>query len=393
MSHFRRGPRGGVDADGTFGTMAEPLASGPARPSNRRRSHVVLALSAVLLGAGWLPAQSGALEDQAPSAEPLLIKHGWDVPSPEFVRSNINELEQLPFDGLTIKTALSHMVQGQTPISYEAFRDALEPVSQTTFQSLRNNFVMVYSAPAGDLFSDWTVPVENFRNLARASADAGLVGVFYDNEEYFGDALQYPSNCANHTVEECRTQAQLRGRQVMEAMVDVWPDARVLVARGPWISAPEIAEHLTGLSYNDVAWANPLEGPFAVGMVLGAAGSQARIIDGGEIYTARTQEQFATIRTLQQQLLPEESELVPDSLKPLWSSTVSASFGVYDLPAGGVPMDAATWRTTLTNALTTTDEYVWAYTEGYDWTGTGWPATRVPAEWVEATWAARADAN
>lgn len=347
----------------------------------------------MLLGAGWLPAQSDSVDHQPAAAEPLLIKHGWDVPTPEYVRSNVTELEKLPFDGLTIKTARSHQVQSQTPISYEEFRQDLAPVSETTFHSLSNNFVMVYAAPAGDLFSDWTVPISNFRNIAQASLEAGLVGVFYDDEEYFGEALQYPGNCADRTLEECRAQAQLRGRQVMEAMRSVWPQVRVITAHGPGISAPEAGENLKGLDYNDVAWANPLVGSFIVGLVEGSAGSEARVIDGGEIYTARTLQQFETIKSWQKELLPEKSGLVPDSLKPLWSSTMSSSFGVYDLPSEGVPMDAATWRTTLANALATTDEYVWAYTERYDWTGTGWPADRVPAEWLDATRAARADAQ
>jgi len=62
---------------------------------------------------------------------------------------------------------------------------------------------------------------------------------------------------------------------------------------------------------------------------------------------------------------------------------------VYDEPWIGVGMDPAQWQATLTNALAATDRYVWAYTERYDWWGTGWPRDRVPASWVEATRAAR----
>jgi PKD repeat protein len=327
----------------------------------------------------------------APAGGKLLIKHGWDVPWPGFVKANVASMEKMPFDGLTVamSNGLGSKVQSQTPVSYEAFSAELAPMAETKFTTLRHNFVMAYSAPAGDLFGDWTVPLSNFTNLARAANGAGLTGVFYDTEEYFGAGMQYPSNCAGRTVAECQAQAQLRGRQVMDAMRGVWPEVRVLTSYGAWLSDPGTAANLPGVPYNDVAWANQLMGSFLIGMAGSAAGTAARVIDGGEIYTPRTQSQFATVKAWQKQGMAAKSTLIPSSLKPQWAATVSAGFGVYDMPWQGVGMDVATWQTTLANALATADEYVWTYTERHDWWGSGWPTTPVPPEWVEATRAAR----
>ena len=326
-----------------------------------------------------------------PAADPLLIKHGWDVPDVDFVQANAASIDALPFDGITmvLPDDLSSRVQSQTPVSLQELRAALAPLADTTLRQVRHNFVMVYSAPAGDLFDDWTVPAQNFANLARAAREAGLEGLFYDVEEYFGDALRYPASCVDRDVVTCQAQAQQRGEQVMDGIRSGWPQATVLTTFGPWLSEPRTAENLSGVPYDDVSFANQLVGPFVVGMVASATGTRATVVDGGEIYTPREKDQFATVKAWQEQGMPALSPLVPERLQPTWADTVSAAFGVYDQPWVGVDMDVDVWGTTLANALATTDEYVWAYTERYDWTGTGWPEEPVPDEWLDATRAAQ----
>ena len=349
-----------------------------------------LVLGVLAVGALALTGCSSWTGQPSSTQRPLLIKHGWDVPPAWFVKSHVADLEKLPFDGLTVAMpSLNSKIQSQTPVAYETIATELAPMAQTKFTTLRHNFLMVYSAPAGDLFGDWTVPVSNFANLARAARDAGFEGVFYDNEEYFGAAVQYPDNCAGRTLADCQQQAQLRGRQVMDAMRGAWPEVRVLTFHGAWISDPETVRNLPGVTYYDGSKAYPLWGSFVIGMVAGAAGTSAKIIDGGEIYTPRTSTQFETVKAWQKQGIAAKSALIPSSLKPQWAETVSAAFGVYDKPWSGASMDAATWTTTLANALASTDQYVWAYTERYDWTGIGQPTTRVTTEWIDATRAAR----
>jgi hypothetical protein len=360
-SSFERGPKGrGTGLEVTKRTKPAPGAPTPTPVSD--------------------PTPTGS------TGRPLLLKHGWDMPSPRFVRDHVTAMETMPFDGVTIALpGLGDKVQRQTPVPYAGFRDALAPLAQTRFTTMTHNFVTVYATPAGSVFDDWSVPVANFGNLARAAREAGAAGILYDNEEYFGSVSDFPGVCPGHTLVQCQDQARLRGRQVMDAMRQAWPDITVMTLYGPWVSEPKTYDALSGvLPFNDVSHANELMGPFFVGLAESAAGSPARVIDGGEIYSARTKAQFAAITSWQMTGMPARSSLVPPSLSPAWTSAVRPGVGVYDYPWLGAPMDVATMRSTVTNALSGGSAYVWVYTERHDWWGTGWPSTPVPASWVDA---------
>lgn len=322
---------------------------------------------------------------------PFLIKHGWDLPTPAFVRDHVEEMERLPFDGLTVSLrGLSERVQRQEAVPEREFRSVLAPLRSTRFTTLRHNFAMVYATPSGSFFDDYSVPTGNFARVAAAARAAGLAGIAYDNEEYFGATARHPENCAGRSVARCRDQARLRGKQVMDAMRATWPDVRVMVFLGPWVSEPRTADVLgPAMAYNDVAWANQVMGSFVVGMVESTVGTQAKVVDAGELYTVRSRSQFARFRSWQKHGMARSSELIPERLRPEWPRVVSAGAMVYDQPWIDVGMDEATWGTTIDNALASVDDYVLLYTERYDWWGTGWPDERVPHGWVEATRQAR----
>jgi hypothetical protein len=289
----------------------------------------------------------------------LLIKHGQDIPSPSFLRANAARMDTMPFDGVVLTMgSLSSATLGATPISVAQYAANLGTLP--TLTRLRHNFVIVY-APASAYIGDWSVAASNAANLATAAKAAGFVGIVYDSERYFGGSDNWPTACAL-TLAECQTGARARGAQVGAAIRGVWPDAVILSLYGPWVSDPSACQNTGGAPCNDVSFANELMGPFVAGL---------SAVDGGEVYTLRTPSQFAAFHAYQRSLSP------------------SAGFGVFDSPWLGVPMDEATWTTTLRNALAATDRYVWAYTERHDWWGTGWPSTPVPTSWVDATRAAQ----
>ncbi len=71
----------------------------------------------------------------ATSDRPLLIKHGWDMPSPGYVRDHIDEMERLPFDGLTIACrGWATRSSARPPCRTERFRDALAPLALDAFR-------------------------------------------------------------------------------------------------------------------------------------------------------------------------------------------------------------------------------------------------------------------
>jgi hypothetical protein len=352
---------------------------------------VVVVLTPVLVGE---PGPRPVIYEEAlpaSTSQPLLIKHGWDVPTPQFVRDHLSAMQGMPFDGMTVSVpGLGNRVQRQASVSLKRFRAALAPLRGLSLGSLAHSFAVVYATPAGDYFGDYTVPVENFARLAQAVREAGLAGIVYDNEEYFGPLSNYPQNCRGHSLDACRDQVLRRGQQVMDGMRARFPGIQVMALLGPWISDPR-TETVLGqvLPYRDVASRHELMGSFIVGMVASAAGTSAKVIDGGEIYTARTVGQFAAIRSWARSGVASPSGIVPAGLRARWPGSVSVAFGVYDRQWMGAGMDVVSWGVTLRNALATTDEYVWAYTERYDWWGTGWPPARIPADWVAATRSAR----
>jgi len=318
----------------------------------------------------------------ARSTGPFLIKHGWDVPSPSFVHDHVASMEKMPFDGVVIAMpTLSHQVQRQVPVTYDQFRAELAPVAATHFTSLTHNFLIVYATPAGSFFDDYSIPIANFANLARAAREAGLAGVVYDNEPYSGPVWDATPG---HTLAESQAQALLRGQQIVDAMRGAWPDIQVIAFHGAWASEPSTPSALSPIIYYDLSTLFPTLGSFFIGMVQSTVGTPATVVDGGEIYTLRTSPDYAKLRSWQKQGMAT-SPLIPQPLKATWASKVSAGFGLYDKSWEGLAMDANVWRTTLTNALATTDKYVWAYTEQYDWWGTGNPSSPVPQTWVDAT--------
>jgi hypothetical protein len=321
---------------------------------------------------------------------PFLIKHGWDIPTPQFVHDHVTSMEQMPFDGVVISMPdYSHQVQTQTPITVAQFQAELAPVAATHFTTLTHNFVIVYATPAGSFFGSYAVPIQNFANLATAARGAGFAGIVYDNEPYSGPVWDV---IAGHTLAQSQAQALLRGQQIMDAMRAAWSDIRFLAFQGPWTSEPQTVPAWNPPTYYDLSGWYPTLGSFFVGMVQSTVGTPAKVIDGGELYTERTPSDFAKMYAWQKAGMAANSSLIPDSLKPLYSSTVSAAYGVYDKPWNGSSMDASIWQTTLTNALAATDEYVWAYAEQYDWWGTGSPTSPVPTSWVDATRQAKATA-
>jgi hypothetical protein len=69
-----------------------------------------LAASAALL-ALLLPALASA--QQYPLAKKV-IEYGWDVPTPEYVRDHIRDMEKRPFDGLMMRRSGTRMPSRRT---------------------------------------------------------------------------------------------------------------------------------------------------------------------------------------------------------------------------------------------------------------------------------------
>jgi hypothetical protein len=352
---------------------------------------VVVALAVAATAARTaLPERLGQERAAADDGVPLLIKHGWDIPYPDFVRDNVAEMEAVGFDGVVVTMGeLSAAVLSSSPVSYEELAATLAPLAETTFTTMIHNFVIVYATEPG-IGTDDPTAAANFANLARAAREVGLTGIVFDNEAYDGPTWKWPEAAPDLSFEQASASAFSRGNQVMQAAMAEWPDITVLGFLGPWVSHPDTASRFEPhFPYNDVSWANQLVGPWMEGMLEATIGSAATLVDGGEIYTARSANDFEVVYDwLKLGVAQQDGE--SEDLSAASTATMNVGFGVFDEPSLGVEMDPAVWHETLTNALARTDRYVWAYTEAYEWWGGASRTNPVPEEWVHATRAALA---
>jgi hypothetical protein len=310
-----------------------------------------------------------------PKPAPCLLLHDWfgssPVATPAYVRDHLEFLESQPFDGialylrtpdLSLNVTLS--VLSNTPLRYEKIAELLKPVARLPFKTLRHNFAAVLSQNPPDLFDDWSVVIQNFGLLARAAREAGLKGIYFDNENYGVKWGDYPAGVAypGKSLAEYQAQARLRGKQVLQAMTAAFPDITVLTLHGPYVSEPKAPSPL----FPSWQLSNRLLGPFFTGFVEGA-GPKARLVDGGELYHLRKAEEFRQSYEWRKRTIASDRvdcAFLPAALRPQWPARVDVAFGVYDRPFGGIRMDAADLKSSLTQALLHADRYAWLYVEG-----------------------------
>jgi len=344
----------------------------------RETVRTLLRLAMITVAASLLGPGAPRAAHAAPSALPTvsLIYAGWygnTIPTPAFIRANQSFLDSQPFQGIvaylrndaTGQNATTG-VMGGGAISPSTFASILAPLQGFSSATLVDNFGLVQGSTPPDFFDDWTNVVQNFANLASALRDAGLRGICFDDEQYAAPWGCYPSGArysASKSLADYQAQARLRGSQVMQAMVGVFPDIAIITLHGPYIS--ELSAPVS-LGFPQWQSGNNLLGPFFAGFVDGA-GTTGVPVDGGELYSLRSDSDFANSYAWRKYTLPSDAvncPFIPSSLRPVWPSRVSISFGVYDQPFGGAPMDSTILSSTLANALRHADRYVWFYTEG-----------------------------
>lgn len=357
----------------------------------------------VVLSAAFLaPSPSRVDATPSPANPAALIYAGWfgnTIPTPSFVSANFAFLESQPFDGLVVylrnpnlSVNLTSNVMKPTAISYDTMMSVLSPIASLNFNTLKHNLGLVQGSTPPDFFDDWSVVVQNYSNLARAAKDSGLKGLCFDNEQYAAPWGNYASTLKYYTTKtmaEYETQARLRGKEIMEAMVAQFPDIVFMTLHGPYVSEPDAP---SALKFPQWQSGNELMGPFFAGHMEGA-GTTGCCIDGGELYTLRSQTDFQASYTWRRHDIASEtvnSTFIPAALRTEWANRSNLSFGVYDKAFGGAAMDATILRPTLANAMRQADKYVWYYAEAATYLKPP-DAGGASETWVDAIRLARAD--
>ncbi len=316
------------------------------------------------------------------AAKKKLIEFGWDEQDTAFLRRHVKQMEQTPFDGCVFHVKYTNPEGKSVPFTWQcwgkrAFRDtelqpALNDLKATRFHRFRHNFLRFDVTPGDvDWFDDFSAVIQNARLAARIAREGRAKGILFDIEQYESHLFEYGSQQLRESKswEEYAAQVRRRGREVMEAFQQGFPDVVVFTTFGyslPWGQSQGNKKPLSECSYGLLA-------PFLDGM-LEAARGKARIVEGNEnAYGYRDVERFpASYRLMREGLLP----MVADPAK--YARVFSFSFGIW--------MDGSwrqfgwhtddftknfhtpeTFQALVAKALEVADEYVWIYTEQPRW--------------------------
>lgn len=328
-----------------------------------------------------------------------LIEFGWDEPDTAFLRAHIAEMQTSPFDGcvfhVTTKGAsLTWDGWGRKRIDEAAAQPALDDLKATGFGRFNQNFLRFNTTPADlDWFDDYSAVVHNARLAARLAREGSCRGLLFDIEQYSGKLFSYHDqrDAKSKSWDDYAAQARKRGREVMDAFQEGYPDLTIFLTFGyslPWSQSNAGKKPLAECGYGLLA-------PFLDGMVAAAHG-KTRIVDGHELsYGFKEPAQF-----------PKAAKTIHTSLKSIvadpnkYDRVISAGFGIwldYDWRKNG--WDASdpsrnyftpeTFEASVRSALEASDEFVWIYTETPRWWSPAGKPLKLPEAYAKALVKAR----
>lgn len=310
-----------------------------------------------------------------------IVEYGWDVPYPDFVRDNIREMEKRPFDGLIFRTNEFNHAFDIRPWKQADVQPQLDTLGQIQWQKFTDNFLTLYAANKWnmDWFNDehWKVIVENMKLFSLAVRSGHCVGVCFDPEPYGTDPWVYLGPYKDKSFDEVADQVRRRGRQFVTALQEHVPNLRIL------------SFFMLGLFRDVVDEPDPqvrqqkllkkwmvLLPAFCNGMLQGVAPGTV-LIDGNEsAYYHESPDEFYRAYHLIRQ---RAQTLVPEALRTKYNAQVQAGMALYiDQTLAKRTRETTShflspeeqlkfFEHNVYYALTTSDEYVWCYSERMNW--------------------------
>ena len=328
-----------------------------------------------------------------------LIEFGWDEPDTVMLRTHRDQFERSPFDGCVFHVMtrdgqgpaknFTWLCWGRRRFTDAALKPALDDLASIAWTRFRHNFLRFNVTPADlDWFDDHAAVLANARLAAQVARAGHCDGILLDTEAYRAKLFDFRKqrDVSRRSWDDYAAQVRNRGREVMSAFQDGFPDLTVLLTFGHSLAWKQsdggkklLADCRDGLLV-----------PFLDGMIDSANG-KTQLVDGHEAsYGYRDPALFAQARDA---IKLKASGLAADPAK--YGKTVKAGFGLwldYDRPRYG-------WNTTklesnyfsperflasLSAAVEQTEEYVWIYTEKPRWWSNVGTAVNLPPAYIDA---------
>jgi len=310
-----------------------------------------------------------------------IVEYGWDVPYPEFVRDHIQEMETRPFEGIIFRTKGFNHVFDLRPWEKEKLQPQLDALSRIRWGKFTDNFLTLYSASKWgmDWYNDehWKTIEENLKLFSLAVKTGNCVGVCFDPEPYDTDPWVFQGNTKDKSFAEVCLQVRQRGKQFIQALEAHTPELKLLsfFQFGLYDAILDEPDAKVRQQKLQKQWMVLLPA-FYQGIVEGA-GPKTVIIDGNETayYYEDSERFFRAYHTIRQRAL----SLVPEELRTKYHEQVQVGMALYiDQVMGVRPRDVLShymphedqlkfFEHNVYYALTTTDKYVWCYSERMNW--------------------------
>ena len=277
----------------------------------------------------------------------------------------VQKLEEMPFHGAIIRLHYAFQIFNGTVTREMADRDAAM-LKRVRFHRFKHNFLYTClegfkeTGPSLGFFEDWTGVAAGFGIHARVARETGCEGMWVDVEDYAtgaGTDLAYGTrNDRSKTFDECRAQVRLRGRELMLAALQEFPNIKIMTAFGLGTG--------TDPQFNLIP-------AFLDGMLEAIASNeayaQAQLIDGYEMgYYITTPREYQMAYDRMRR--PGGVAYRRSEQDETWARHGRAAFGVYC----GRPL--VEFMTMFSATMNRTDEYVWVYTNGTFFRGSSAPS-------------------
>jgi hypothetical protein len=313
--------------------------------------------------------------------EKKIVEYGWDVPYPDFVAYHIREMEKRPFNGIIFRTKGFDHVFDVRPWKRSELQPQLDTLAKIKWRKFTDNFLTLYAANKQnmDWFNDehWKVIEQNMKLFSLTVRSGNCVGVCFDPEPYGTDPWVYPGKYKDKSFQQVNEQVRRRGRQFITALQEHVPNLRLLSLFQLGLFGHIVDEPDPKLRQQKLLkkWM-PLLPAFCIGMLEGA-GQKTILIDGNEsaYYYESPHDYYRAYHLIRQRAL----SLVPQELRSKYNAQMQAGMALYIDQA----LAKRTRQTTshfltpeqqlkffehnVFYALTTSDEYVWCYSERMNW--------------------------